>query len=610
MLTLATIRLTIKPMAGRIPSQFIDELLNRVDIVEVIDSRVALKKAGREYTACCPFHNEKTPSFTVSPAKQFYHCFGCGAHGSAISFLMEYERLEFVDAIEELASMVGMTVPREASSPKHKVSRDLYEILEQASQFFRDQLRQHEKAENAVEYLKQRGLTGEIAAAFGIGYAPPGWDNLLRHLSSKNVTEKQMLAAGLLIAKQGGGYYDRFRDRIIFPIRDRRGRVIAFGGRALGEDTPKYLNSPETEVFHKGKELYGLYEARKYSQDLQRLIVVEGYMDAVSLSQYGIKNVVATLGTATTKEHLDKLFRVVPEVIFCFDGDRAGREAAWRALENSLPLMREGHQIKFMFLPEGEDPDTIVRQEGETGFHQRLQQAQAFSNFFYESLSKSIELNTIDGRSFLVEKAKPFLQKLPDGVFRHMMINKLAEISHVEPDKLSTLIFSANASKIIQQQLEPKSSKPGGPTPIRKLVRLLLEMPSLASAVEVEEIRGLNERGIPFLIELIETIRSKPHINCAGLMENWRGTENGKLLEKLVKLPANLTDHELHLTDDDIEKEFLDIYQWLKRERSKQRLEELIHKPSLDSQEKQELRELNLALAANNIGSKAKEREA
>ncbi|WP_455201944.1 DNA primase [Kaarinaea lacus] len=597
-------------MAGRIPSQFIDELLNRVDIVDVIDSRVALKKAGREYTACCPFHNEKTPSFTVSPAKQFYHCFGCGAHGSAISFLMEYERLEFVDAIEELASMVGMTVPREAAGTQHKVSRDLYDVLEQASQYYAEQLRQHANAEKAVTYLKQRGLSGEIAATFAIGYAPPGWDNLLHYLSAKNVTEKQMLAAGLLIAKQGGGHYDRFRDRIIFPIRDRRGRVIAFGGRALGDETPKYLNSPETEVFHKGKELYGFYEARKYSQDLQRLIVVEGYMDAVSLSQYGIKNVVATLGTATTKDHLEKLFRVVPEVIFCFDGDRAGRQAAWRALENSLPLMGEGRQIKFMFLPEGEDPDTVVRQEGESGFHQRLQGAQAFSNFFYESLSKSIELNTIDGRSFLVEKAKPYLRKLPDGVFRHMMINKLAEISHVESEKLSTLIFSAGATKVSKQQVAARPSKAGGPTPIRKLVRLLLEMPSLAQAVEVEEIKELDERGIPFLIELIETIRSKPHINCAGLMENWRGTENGKLLEKLVKLPANLTDHELHLTDDDIKKEFLDIYQWLKRERSKQRLEELIHKPSLDTHEKQELRELNLALAANNIGSKAKEPEA
>jgi len=597
-------------MAGRIPSQFIDELLNRVDIVEVIDSRVPLRKAGREYTACCPFHNEKTPSFTVSPAKQFYHCFGCGAHGSAISFLMEYERMEFVDAVEELASLVGLTVPHEASTPQHKISRDLYDILAQASQYYREQLRQHANADQAVDYLKQRGLTGEIAAVFEIGYAPPGWDNVLRHLSSKNIAEKQLLAAGLLIAKQGGGYYDRFRDRIIFPIRDRRGRVIGFGGRALGDETPKYLNSPETEIFHKGKELYGLYEARKYSQNLQRLIVVEGYMDVVALSQHGIRNVVATLGTATTKDHLEKLFRVVPEIVFCFDGDRAGRQAAWRALEVSLPQLSEGRQIKFMFLPEGEDPDTIVRKEGEAGFQQRLQQAQAFSNFFYQTLSKEIELNTIDGRSFLVEQAKPYLLKLPEGVFRHMMIIKLAEISHVEPDKLSTLIFSVSSSKVVRQSVGSRPLKTGAPTPIRKLVRLILEMPALAEHIDVEVIRGLHERGIPFLIELIETIRAKPHISCAGLLEQWRGTENGELLAKLVKLPANLTEHELHLTDEDIKREFFDTYQWLKREKFKQRMEELTHKASLTAEEKQELRELSARLAASNIGDTAKEPEA
>ncbi|HEY5601702.1 MAG TPA: DNA primase [Gammaproteobacteria bacterium] len=594
-------------MAGRIPSQFIDELLNRVDIVDVINARVPLRKAGREYTACCPFHNEKTPSFTVSAAKQFYHCFGCGAHGSAISFLMEYERLEFVDAVEELASMAGMTVPHEASSPQHKVTRDLYDILEQASQFYREQLRQHPGAPKAVDYLKQRGLSGEIAAVFDIGYAPPGWDNALRYFAGKNLPEKQLLAAGLLIAKQGGGHYDRFRDRIMFPIRDRRGRVIGFGGRALGDETPKYLNSPETEVFHKGRELYGFYEARKYSGDLSRLIVVEGYMDVVALSQYGIKNVVATLGTATTKEHLEKLFRAVPEVVFCFDGDRAGRQAAWRALEVCLPLMGEGRQIKFMFLPEGEDPDTIVRKEGDAAFMQRLQQAQAFSNFFYQSLSKDVELNTIDGRSFLVEQVKPYLLKLPDGVFRHMMVSKLAEISHVDSDKLSTLIFSDEGSKPVRQFTGSAAFKTGGPTPIRKLVQLILEMPSLAGHIDVEIIRGLNERGIPFLIELIDTIRSKPQISCAGLMELWRGTENGELLAKLVKLPTNLPEHELNLTDETIKREFFDIYHRLKRESYKQRIEELTQKANLDLREKQELRELSARLAANNIGDKAKE---
>lgn len=577
-------------MAGRIPPQFIDELLSRVDIVEVIDSRVALKKAGREYTACCPFHNEKTPSFTVSPGKQFYHCFGCGAHGSAISFLMEYERMEFVDAIEELASMAGLTVPREAGQPQHKDSRSLYELLEQASQFYCDQLRNHEKAKQAVAYLKQRGLSGEIAAAFAIGYAPPGWDNLLRYFKGRGVSEKQLLTAGLLISKQGGGHYDRFRDRIMFPIRDRRGRVIGFGGRALGDETPKYLNSPETELFHKGKELYGLYEARKFSKELPRLVVVEGYMDAVSLSQFDVKNTVATLGTATTADHLEKMFRIVPEVVFCFDGDRAGRQAAWRALENALPQIREGRQVKFMFLPEGEDPDSIVRKEGEQGFLARLQGAQAFSNFFYQSLSKGIELNTIDGRSFLVEQAKPYLLKLPAGVFRHMMINKLAEITHVDSEKLSTLIYSASKPTQPLAQAGARQNT-GGPSPVRKIIRLLLEMPVLVGEVEVGDISGLDLPGVPLLIEMIETIASNPNINCAGLLERWRDTENGKHLAKLAQQPINLT-------NEGIKSEFIDSLQWLKNQRRRQRVDELINKSHLGTLSAAEKRELNEVLAA------------
>ena len=574
-------------MAGRIPSQFIDELLSRVDIVDVVDSRVGLKKAGREYQACCPFHNEKTPSFTVSPSKQFYHCFGCGAHGSAISFLMEYERMEFVDAIEELASMVGLTVPREASQPQHKQSRGLYELMEQVAAFYREQLRSHEKSEQAVSYLKQRGLSGEIAAAFGIGYAPPGWDNVLKHFTAKGISEKQLLAAGLLIAKEKGGYYDRFRDRIMFPIHDRRGRVIAFGGRALGDETPKYLNSPETELFHKGRELYGLFEARKQSKTLEQLVVVEGYMDVVALSQHGVKNVVATLGTATTSDHLDKLFRIVPEVIFCFDGDRAGRQAAWRAVETAIPLMREGRQIKFVFLPEGEDPDSIVRQEGKTGFIQRLKKAEAFSNFFYQTLSKGIELNTLDGRSFLVEKTRPYLSRLPEGVFQHMMVNKLAEISHVDPDKLSTLIYSA--SKPIQQKKQGVSVKPsGGPSPVRQLIRLLLEMPALSEKVEVGELKGLDIPGVTLFIELVETIRLNPYITYAGIEERYRGTENGKHLAKLAQ-------QSISLDEEGIRAEFLDALQWLTKQQRSRRAEELLAKSNLGTisdEEKQELKEV------------------
>jgi len=580
-------------MSGRIPSQFIDELLNRVDIVEVVDSRVPLKKAGREHKACCPFHDEKSPSFTVSSTKQFYHCFGCGAHGSAIGFLMEYEHLEFVDAVEELASIAGVTVPREARSEHTQKFATLYETLNQVERFYENQLRQHPDAGHAVQYLKQRGLSGEITAKFGIGFAPPGWDNLLRHIASGQITQKQLLEAGVLIKKDSGGNYDRFRNRVMFPIRDRRGRVIGFGGRVLGDDTPKYLNSPETAIFHKGKELYGLFEAAKSVRDLQQIIIVEGYMDVVSLSQFGINNVVATLGTATTAEHVEKLFRVTPELIFCFDGDRAGRQAAWRALENALPLMREGRQIKFMFLPEGEDPDTIVRSEGKLGFDKRLKGGLSFSNFFYKTLSNKIELATIDGRSLLVERAKPHLLKLPASVFRHMMTDKLAEISQMNAEKLSTLIFSTEVTSIETPATVRKPSQgyqKGEPSLIRQVIHLLLESPALAQSVDLDKIKGLSLPGAPLLIELIELIKIHPHISCGAIIEHWRSTQYGKHLAKLAQLPLNVP-------HDGIEIEFLDSIQCLTRERHAQRLDELLQKSELGVLDADEKHELNAALA-------------
>src|SRR5210317_1706727 len=394
-------------MAGRIPQSFIDELLNRVDIVDLIDARLQLKKAGREYQACCPFHNEKTPSFTVSPGKQFYHCFGCGAHGSAISFLMEYDNLAFPEAIEELARSVGMEVPRESGSqaPQAEQQRtDHYALLERVDHFYRSQLRQHAQADKAVAYLKDRGLSGEIAQTFGLGYAPPGWDSLLKQFGDP---ESQRLATelGLLVEKDDGGRYDRFRDR--------RGRCIGFGGRVLGDEKPKYMNSPESPVFHKGRELYGLFEARKANQKLERLLVVEGYMDVVALAQFGLTNAVATLGTATTPEHLERLYRTVSEVVFCFDGDAAGRRAAWRALENALPVLRDGREARFLFLPEGEDPDSLVRRIGAETFRKKTVESVPLSRFFYESLSQQVDTDSVDGRARLVELAKPLLQKLP-----------------------------------------------------------------------------------------------------------------------------------------------------------------------------------------------------
>ncbi len=380
-------------MAGLIPQSFIDDLLNRTDIVEVVSSRIQLKKAGKNYTARCPFHNEKTPSFSVSPDKQFYYCFGCGAGGNALGFVMDHDHLDFPQAVEDLARRAGMEVPREErggrSKPRQPTDSPLYPLLAAAADYYRQALKGHPSRKAAVEYLKGRGLTGVIARDFGLGFAPPGWDNLLKHLGGDALQQKALIDAGLLIENADSGKrYDRFRDRVMFPIRDSRGRVIAFGGRVLGDDKPKYLNSPETPVFHKGQELYGLYEARQANRDLDEILVVEGYMDVIALAQSGLRNAVATLGTATSEEHLKRLFRLVPSVVFCFDGDNAGRKAAWRALEATLPNLQDGRRARFLFLPEGEDPDTLVRAEGVDAFRARLQQqAQPLADYFFQQLS-------------------------------------------------------------------------------------------------------------------------------------------------------------------------------------------------------------------------------
>ena len=391
-------------MAGRIPTSFIDEVVSRTDIVDIIDSRVPLKKAGHEYKACCPFHEEKTPSFTVSPSKQFYHCFGCGAHGTSIGFLMEFDHMEFIEAVEHLANRLGLEIPREEDdrpAPKKEKTADLLDVLQQATSYYQEQLRHHPNAADATDYLKQRGLTGQVAARFGLGFAPAGWDNLLSHLNNKGHKAEQLLSAGLVTRKSEQQVYDRFRHRIIFPIEDHRGRVVGFGGRAIGDDEPKYLNSPETPVFHKGSELYGLYRARGAIKEAGKAVVVEGYMDVVALSQFGIDYAVATLGTATTRNQLERLFRHADEVVFCFDGDRAGRDAAWRALETALPSMHEGRQTGFLFLPQGEDPDSIVRAEGKEGFETRLTQALPLPEYLVHQLRAQTDLSRIDGRARL-----------------------------------------------------------------------------------------------------------------------------------------------------------------------------------------------------------------
>lgn len=574
------------PMSGHIPSHFIDDLLNRVDIVDVIDQRVALKKKGREYNARCPFHSEKTPSFTVSPEKQFYHCFGCGVHGSAIGFLMEFERLDFVDAIEELASQAGMTIPRESVTTTPRIDKTLYDVLQQAADIFQRQLREAPDATRAVEYLEARSLSGEISAEFAIGYAPPGWDLLGTALRQQGINNQQLVDAGLVIAKQGGGHYDRFRDRIIFPIRDRRGRVIAFGGRVLGDDTPKYLNSPETAVYHKGQELYGLYEARKSLRHLQQLVVVEGYMDVISLACSGIRYAVASLGTATTAAHLDCLFRASSTVIFCFDGDRAGREAAWRALTNALPLITSGRQVSFMFLPDGEDPDTIVHKEGADRFTQRLNQATPLSQFFYDGLSAKINLSNIDGRSLLIDEARPLLNKLPAGAFRYMMIDKLATIAQINPQKLTTLIHSAgeiSSPGVVRHKTHHNVS------PVRKAIRLILEAPQLALSVDVQKFGSLQLSGVSLLCQIIETVQSSPHITCGALLERWRDHQDGEHLIKLMRTPQTVP-------SEGFEAEFEGAINRLTQRAVEQKIDHLLQKQSrnsnLSTEEKQELKEL------------------
>ncbi len=446
-------------MAGRIPRTFIDDLIDRADIVDVVDSRVKLKRAGKNYSACCPFHQEKTPSFTVSPDKQFYYCFGCGASGNALGFVMEFERLDFVGAVESLAKDMGVEVPREkpepfkpGSKPKGdfgapaKVRNPLYTLLETAQKQFKQHLRNHESAPKAVEYLKGRGLTGEIANQFGIGLAPPGWANLLDAINpekDQKITD-QLIECGMVVHNPDSDkIYDRFRDRVMFPIRDIKGRIIGFGGRVLGDEKPKYLNSPETPVFSKGKELYGLFEARKATRKLERLVVVEGYMDVVALAQHGITYGVATLGTATSTDHLDRMFKYVKQVVFCFDGDQAGRMAARRALDNALPGLKDGREIRFLFLPDGEDPDTLVRSQGADAFIKLVEDAMPLSQFLLDAVGQDLDLDSVDGRARLATEAAPSMAKIPEGVFRSLMIGELSQKTGLDRPAIEHLVEQA-----------------------------------------------------------------------------------------------------------------------------------------------------------------------
>ncbi|MEJ2441184.1 MAG: DNA primase [Gammaproteobacteria bacterium] len=581
-------------MAGRIPPAFIDELLNRVDIVEVIDARVPLKKAGREYEACCPFHGEKTPSFKVSPTKQFYHCFGCGAHGTAVGFLMEYDHLGFVEAIEELAKQAGVPVPYEQGqrhSPQQQQAKlDQYEVMTRCDQYYRQQLRQHPQAKTAVDYLKGRGLSGEIAARYNLGYAPPG-NNLLR--SFGNRAADTLVTLGMLIRKDNGDTYDRFRQRVMFPIRDSRGRVIGFGGRVINpDDAPKYLNSPETPLFHKGRELYGLYEVRQALRHIERLLVVEGYMDVIALAQQGIDYAVATLGTATTAEHVQKLFRLTNEVVFCFDGDRAGRDAAWRALQNALPVLNGTQSVRFMFLPEGEDPDTLVRQTGKAAFEDRIGQALSLSAFLLNHLRSGIDRHDLDAHRTLLEKARPLLQTLQDETYRSLIVRELAShTKQAEPDvyKLLGLALPGTATGAARPQSAAPTARET-PSLVRTALRCLLYQPKLANSVEdLQSLSQIEQPGMGLLLDLLETLRSNPNLNTAALLERRRDTAEGKQLEKLATWQPSLDDPE------SIQHEFLGALARLEEQHRDSRTKALLAKSSqagLSPDEKRELQAL------------------
>ena len=611
-------------MAGRIPKQFIDDLITRVDIVELIDERVPLKKAGKDYKANCPFHEEKTPSFTVSSDKQFYHCFGCGVHGTAIGFLMEYDHMSFPEAVEELARRAGVEIPRETYStaaPEAPIGPDLLELMREAARWYRSQLREHPQAPTAIDYLKGRGITGEIAKEFELGFAPDGWDNLLKVLgkdeegsparsassSFHKYSRESLVTAGLAIKKDGGGYYDRFRARVMFPIHDHRGRIVGFGGRVLdaaqgsasaardgtseaAKGGPKYLNSPETPLFHKGRELYGLYRAREAIKRENRALVVEGYMDVVALAQYGIDFAVATLGTATTRDHLERLFRHAPEVIFCFDGDRAGREAAWRALETTLPVLRDGRQASFLFLPDGEDPDTLVRKEGAAAFRARLGTAKPLPDFLFETLVKQVDLTRLDGRARLVELARPHLSKVAPGALQQLMQDRLSELSRFDPGKLSTLVSTSRTFA-----RKPAAGLTGGPreppSVMRLAIAMLVQQPALAAAVPLDwRFEEADLPGAGLLQDVLNLLRSAPGMNTARVTEHFHGGEHELALGKLAVMQHPVLEH-------DVAAEFPSLLARLRATATRERANRLLQKQHAEGLNPDEMAELARLLA-------------
>ncbi|MCT8629224.1 DNA primase [Glaesserella parasuis] len=575
-------------MKGFIPRSFIDDLVARTDIVELINSRVKLKKAGRDYQACCPFHHEKSPSFTVSQSKQFYHCFGCGVHGNVISFLMEYDKLEFPEAIEELAALHGLEVPREnvinrdgKPQASYKTRRNLYELLDLVAKFYQQQLTQ-DRASQA--YLQQRGLSQEIIERFEIGFSPNAMDAVLRRFGNNPEEVQKLLDTGMLSKNDRGNVYDRFRNRVMFPIRDKRGRVIAFGGRVLGDEKPKYLNSPESATYHKGNELYGLYQALQHNEKPEFLFVVEGYMDVVALAQFGVNNAVASLGTATTGEQIQLMFRSTEQVICCYDGDRAGRDAAWRALENALPYLHDGRQIKFIFLPDGEDPDTFIRVQGKEGFEHYLEQALTLSEFLFDSLLTQVDLSTKEGKSKLASLALPLIKRIPGEMLRLYLRNILGQkLGILDPIQLESMLSQKSVETAPKRHNMPHIER----TPMRLLIALLLQNPHLIQNVpeDVTFLQSLQEKGFDLFLELVNICHANLGISMGGLLEYLRESPNYRHLELLANW-----DH--LVSSENVENTFFDTLDFFYKKLLDRQIDILMAKDrttGLNQQEKQEL---------------------
>ncbi len=582
-------------MAGKIPRNFIDDLLARTDIVELIDSKVGLKKAGKDYQACCPFHNEKSPSFTVSQDKQFYHCFGCGANGNAISFVMEYDKLEFVDAIEELASLLNLDVPREQcsnSAPERTAAqkRSDYDLMLHTARFYQHQLKHHSNSAAVIEYVKGRGLSGETVKKFMIGYAPSEWDGLCLQLGRNKEQKEQLVELKLASEKTPGRQFDFFRDRLMFPIRDKRGRVIAFGGRVMQADQgPKYLNSPETRIFHKGFELYGLYEAKQAHKKLDHVMIVEGYMDVVALAEQGIEYAVAALGTATTSEHMHTLFRTTDKVICCYDGDRAGRDAAWRALENALPYLNDGKALQFAFLPDGEDPDSLVQKEGKEQFEQRLSQADDFTKVLFNKLSQEVDLTLDSGKAKLLSAALPLIEKIPSEFYQENILEQLGRLIGRTREQLNSRLKTPKQQHSIERKFKI--------TPMRQAIGILIQHPDLAKSVPyLPELAQMNIAGIGLLLRLQEQALQKEEVTTAQLLEFFRDTDD---YEPLIKLAT--WQHQIN--EERLETVFKNTFKFIEDQCLNYRLETLLIKDKtqgLNSDERLECHLLMTALKATN----------